>query len=44
MFYYEKWPLLRPLLLYARFLKVAVNRLLRRVRRVGFEKLLDSNL
>jgi hypothetical protein len=44
MFYCEKWPLLRPPLLYARFLKVAVNRLLGRVRRAGNEKLLGSNL
>jgi hypothetical protein len=44
MLYCEKWPLLRPPLLYARFLKVPVNRLLRRVRRAGNEKLLGSNL
>jgi hypothetical protein len=44
MLYSEKWPLPRPLLLYARFLKVPVNGLLRRVWRAGNEKLLGSNL
>jgi len=40
----KKWPLLRPPLLYARFLEVPVNRLLRRVWGAGNEKLLGSNL
>ena len=44
MFCGEKWPLLGPLLLNARFLEVLVNRLLERVRRAGFEKLLGSYL
>ena len=40
----QEWPLLCPLLLYARFLEVPVNRLLGGVRRAGKEKLLGSYL
>jgi len=44
MLCYKKWPLLRPLLLYARFLEVVVNCLLKRVKRARNKKLLGNNL